>query len=102
MFETGRIVIKTAGRSKGKYGVVLKKPTNSFVLVCGPREITGLKTKKYNIRHLKITEYKLDIDPSADDQTIAQAWKNSGLIEKLKIKIPTQRKKKKKSKETRS
>jgi len=91
MIELGRVVLKIAGREAGKYAVIVEKINNDFVLITGPKSITGVKRRKCNIDHIEPTEHKFEIDSKADDATIESMWKNSGLIEKLEIKVPVKR-----------
>ena len=91
MIEPGRIVLKIAGRESGKYAVIVENTSDNFVLITGPKTITGVKRRKCNIDHIEPTENKLDIDSKADDATIENLWKSSGLIEKLEIKVPVKR-----------
>ena len=100
MLEVGRVCMKIAGREAGKYAVIIDKIDDNFVLITGPKSITGVKRRKCNIDHLEPTEHKFDIDPKADDTSIENLWKNSGLIEKLGIKLPVKREFKKEQNET--
>ena len=92
ILETGRIVLKIAGREAGKYAVVLEKVDDNFVLLTGPKSITRIKRRKCNIVHIEPSEEKLEIPAKADDSTVEDAWKKSGLIKKLKIELPKLRK----------
>jgi large subunit ribosomal protein L14e len=91
MIELGRVVLKIAGREAGKYAVIVENVNDTFVLITGPKSITGVKRRKCNIDHIEPTEHKLEIDSKADDSTIENIWRSSGLIEKLEIKIPVKR-----------
>jgi large subunit ribosomal protein L14e len=91
MIEPGRVVLKIAGREAGKYAVIVERINDSFVLITGPKSVTGVKRRKCNIDHIEPTEYKLEIDSKADDAHIENSWKSSGLIEKLEIKVPVKR-----------
>jgi large subunit ribosomal protein L14e len=91
MIETGRIVLKIAGREAGRYAVIIENVNDDFVLITGPKAITGIKRRKCNIDHIEPTEHKFDIDSKADDATIENMWRSSGLIEKLDIKVPIKR-----------
>lgn len=96
MLEPGRIVLKIAGREAGKYAVIVDAVKDNFVLITGPKSITGVKRRKCNIDHIEPTEHKFDIDSEADDDSIENMWKSSGLIEKLQINVPIKREFKKK------
>jgi len=91
MIEPGRIVLKIAGREAGKYAVIVENVNDSFVLITGPKTITGVKRRKCNIDHIEPTEHKLNVDSKADDATVESLWRSSGLIEKLEIKVPVKR-----------
>jgi len=90
MIEPGRIVMKIAGREAGKYAIIVENVNDNFVLITGPKSVTGVKRRKCNIDHIEPTEHKLEIN-SKDDASIENLWKNSGLIEKLEIKVPVKR-----------
>jgi large subunit ribosomal protein L14e len=96
MLEPGRIVLKIAGREAGKYAVIVDSVKDNFVLITGPKSITGVKRRKCNIDHIEPTEHKFDIESNVDDASIENLWKSSGLIEKLQIKVPVKREFKKK------
>lgn len=91
MIEPGRIVLKIAGREAGKYAVIVENANDNFVLITGPKSVTGVKRRKCNIDHIEPTEHKLNIDSKANDSSIESLWKSSGLIEKLEIKVPVKR-----------
>jgi len=80
--EVGRICVKTAGREAGKLCVVVDVIDKNFVLVTGPKEITGVKRRRANINHLKPTEKKIKIKRRATDEDVIKALKESGELEK--------------------
>lgn len=93
--DIGRICIKTAGRESGKYCVVLKKlvyektKSDSFVLVAGPKLLTGVKRRRSNIQHLKPTAYTLEVKEDATDEEIISAYDKANLITKFNLKKPS-------------
>jgi len=89
MIEIGTICIKTSGREKGKYAVVVKKVDKNFVMITGPKKLTGVKRRRANVLHLQETKYKLPIKEDASDEEVLEAWKKSGLINRLGLKLPT-------------
>jgi len=93
MIEPGRIVLKIAGRESGCYAVIVENINDNFVLITGPKSITGVKRRKCNIDHIEPTEHKFEINSKADDASIESLWRSSGLIEKLEIKVPVKRSK---------
>ncbi|MEM5778497.1 MAG: 50S ribosomal protein L14e [Candidatus Aenigmatarchaeota archaeon] len=91
MIEPGRVCLKIAGREAGLYCVIVERIDDNFVLITGPKTVTGVKRRRCNINHIEPTEHKLEIDSKADDAFIEDIWKKSGLIEKLGIKIPVKK-----------
>lgn len=89
MLEVGTVCMKIGGREAGKYCVVLKKIDKTFVLVTGPKTLTGVKRRKCNINHLEPLPYKLEIKEDASDEEVIQAFKNSVIAKKLELKFPS-------------
>lgn len=93
--EVGRVCIKTAGREAGRYCVVIKKlkdektKSENFVLITGPKLLTGVKRRRANIAHLEPTPYILEIKEDASDEEVIAAYKKAGLITKLNLKLPS-------------
>ena len=91
MLEAGRIVLKIAGREAGKYAVVVENTNDGFVMITGPKAVTGVKRRKCNIEHIEPTEHKFDIKAKATDDSVEKLWRNSDLIKQLEIKVPEKR-----------
>ena len=93
--EVGQVCMKLVGRESGKLCVVLKntadekKKSGSFVMVTGPKLLTGIKRRKANISHLEQTKYNLEIKEDATDEEVYQAWEKSNLIKKFNLKKPS-------------
>jgi large subunit ribosomal protein L14e len=87
--EIGRVCMKIAGREAGEYCVVLKSPEKSFVLVTGPKVLTGIKRRKSNIAHLEPTQHRIEISEDATDDQVAAALQKSGLVKKFGLKMPS-------------
>lgn len=90
VIEVGSVCIKIAGREASRYCVVVKKIDNNFVLVTGPKLLTGVKRRKCNILHLEELPFKLDIKEDANDKEVLEAWKKSGLYKKFNLKLPSE------------
>jgi len=87
--EVGRLCVKTAGREAGRYCVVVKLIDNNFVLVTGPKVLTGVKRRKCNVEHLEPTQYSLKIKEDASEKEVLEAYEKAGLIAKLNLKKPS-------------
>lgn len=88
--EVGTVCMKIAGREAGKYCVVLKKVNESFVLVTGPKLLTGVKRRKANINHLEPLPYNLgELKENASDEEVISAFEKTHLASKLGLKFPS-------------
>lgn len=87
--EVGRVVMKVSGREAGKYAVVLKKIDDNFVLIAGPKILTGVKRRRANVEHLEATQYILEIKEDASDEEVIAAYEKANLIKKLNLKKPS-------------
>lgn len=77
--EIGRVCTKLLGREADKKCVVVEIVNKNFVVVSGPKELTGVKRRRCNIKHLEPWDLKIDIEKGANDDTLKQA------IEKAKL-----------------
>ena len=87
LYEIGRICVKTMGREAGSLCVVIEKKDESYVLVTGPRQLSGVKRRNCNIRHLEPLETILTIAADADDEAIEKAIEEAGLTDRFRTKI---------------
>jgi len=67
----------------------LKSIESNFVLITGPRALTGVKRRKCNVEHLEPTQYSLKIKEEASDKEVLEAYDKLGLISKLNLKKPS-------------
>jgi large subunit ribosomal protein L14e len=93
-FELGSVCVKMDGRESGRYCVVVKpagkeKEKRSFVLVTGPRLLTGVKRRLCNVSHLVSTEYKVEVADGAADEAVLAALEKGGLVNKLNLRMPS-------------
>jgi len=56
----------------------------SFVLVTGPKKLTGVKRRRVNINHIMPLEDKIEIKRAASDDEVAQALEAQGKIDLMK------------------
>ena len=82
--EIGRICIKTRGREKGRKCVVVDLIDKNYVLITGPKSITGVKRRRVNIDHLKPTLEKLKVNRGASDESVEAAVKDEDKMELMK------------------
>ena len=82
--EVGRICVKVAGREAGHKCVIVDLIDKNFVLATGPQEITGVKRRRVNVRHLEPTERSLKIERGANDGDVAKAIEAEKQTEEMK------------------
>ncbi|MCC6017458.1 MAG: 50S ribosomal protein L14e [Candidatus Verstraetearchaeota archaeon] len=90
--EVGRICVKTRGREAGKKCVIVDIIDDKFVLVTGPKSVSGVKRRRSNIKHLEPTEKKIEVKAGASDDEVIEALNKQNLLEYMKepIKIKVQ------------
>ncbi|HNZ87819.1 MAG TPA: 50S ribosomal protein L14e [Methanofastidiosum sp.] len=77
--EIGRVCTKLLGREADKNCVIVDIVNKNFVVVSGPKEITGVKRRRCNIKHLEPWDVKVNVEKGASDETLKQA------IQKAKV-----------------
>ncbi len=87
LYETGRVCVKTMGREAGSLCVVIEKKNESYVVVTGPKNLSGVRRRSCNIRHLEPLETILTIAADSDDEAIQKAIEEAGLTDKFRKKI---------------
>lgn len=85
--EIGRICVKNAGRFAGRKCVIVDVIDENFVLVTGPKELTGIKRKRCNIKHLVPTPEKIEVTKGASDEEVKAALEKAGKLEFMKEKV---------------
>jgi len=88
--EVGRICVKQAGRENGKKCVVIDVMDKSFVLVTGPKKVTGVKRRRVNINHVMPLQEKIEVKRGASDDEVAQVLEAAGKLQEMTqtIKVP--------------
>jgi large subunit ribosomal protein L14e len=79
--EVGRVCVKVAGRESGRKCVIVDVMDKSFVLVTGPKKVTGVKRRRVNINHVAPTEDTVQIKRGASDEEVTQMLEASGKLE---------------------
>lgn len=85
--EVGRICVKIAGREAGRKCVIVDIIDENFVLITGPKEVSGVKRRRANINHIEPLDKKINIKKGASDNEVLEALKSAGLIEFMKERV---------------
>ncbi len=82
--EIGRIVVKTVGREASRKCVIVSIMDKNFVVVTGPKSLTGVKRRRVNISHLAFTPYKIDIKENASDEEVLKKIEEARLLDYMR------------------
>jgi large subunit ribosomal protein L14e len=85
--EVGRICAKLTGREAGRKCVIVDIMDKSFVLITGPKTVTGIKRRRVNINHIEPIQDKIEIKRGASDEEVAEVLKASGKLQEMAQKI---------------
>jgi large subunit ribosomal protein L14e len=81
--EVGRVCVKVAGRESGKKCVIVDVMDKSFVMVTGPKKVTGVKRRRVNINHVAPTEDTIQVKRGASDEEVTQMLEAAGKLEEM-------------------
>ncbi len=81
--EVGRVCVKVAGREAGRKCVIVDVMDKSFVLITGPKTVTGIKRRRANINHIEPLQDRVEIKRGAADEEIAETLKAAGKLEAM-------------------
>lgn len=90
LYRTGRVCVKTVGREAGSLCVIVEKMEDNYVVITGPKHISGVRRRRCNTRHLEPLDTILRITTGADDQAVEKAIQNEGLTEKFRKRVRLQ------------
>ena len=90
--EIGRICVKLLGREAGRKCVIVDIIDHNFVVITGPKELTGVRRRRVNVDHIEPTDKKINIPKGADDTAVLKALKAGGLESFMREKVRIGRK----------
>jgi len=82
--EVGRICVKLTGREAGRKCIIVDIMDKNFVLITGPKNVTGVKRRRANANHVEPLEEKIKIKRGAPDEEVTEALEASGKLEGMK------------------
>lgn len=83
VIDVGRVCRKIAGREAGRLCVVVRVVDDNFVEVTGPKDLTGVRRRRVNVKHLVPLPVRLDVAEGAGDEEVLNALKGTDLYPKL-------------------
>jgi large subunit ribosomal protein L14e len=72
------------GREAGKRCVIVEVIDESFVLVTGPKAVSGVKRRRANVKHLQPLEDLLQISKGASEEEIIDLLDETGKTDYMK------------------
>jgi large subunit ribosomal protein L14e len=88
--EVGRICVKTHGREAGHKCVIADLIDDNFVLVTGPKDVNGTKRRRVNVRHIEMTNDKINLKKGSSDEEVKNALQAAGKLDSMKESIKIQ------------
>ncbi len=85
--EIGRICVKISGREAGRKCVIVDIIDENYVLITGPKSLTGVKRRRCNINHIEILDKKIEIAKGASDEEVMKALESLKLLDFMKERI---------------
>jgi large subunit ribosomal protein L14e len=61
----------------------------SFVLVTGPKKVTGVKRRRVNINHVLPLQDKIEVKRGASDEEVAQVLDAAGKLQEMTQAVKT-------------
>jgi len=80
----GRLAVKLRGRDAGRKCVLVNIIDKNFVIVTGPKQLTGVRRRKVNIDHLLLLPQQIKISKNASDEEVLKALQEENLIDFMK------------------
>jgi len=90
--EIGRICVKVKSRESGRKCVIIDLIDENFVVVTGPKNLTGVRRRKANVNHIESTDKKIEIERGASDEAVAKALEEAGIIDFMKEPVKIEKK----------
>ncbi len=86
--EVGRICVKLLGRETGRKCVVVDVVDKNFVLVTGPKSVTGVRRRRTNVDHLEPTVENVELKKGATDDEVEKALTKGKKSKFMKETLP--------------
>ena len=86
--QVGRICVKRRGREAGHKCVIVDVIDESFVLVTGPKAVSGVKRRRANVKHLQPSGDFLPISKGASDEEVLNLLNKTGKADDMRSPSP--------------
>ncbi|MCE4609898.1 MAG: 50S ribosomal protein L14e [Desulfurococcales archaeon] len=85
--EVGRLCVKVYGREAGRKCVIVDIIDENFVLITGPKQLTGVRRRRANIDHIEPLDKKIEISKGASDEEVLNAITSAGLVDFMRERV---------------
>ena len=85
--EVGRLCVKLYGREAGRKCVIVDIIDENFVLITGPKQLSGVRRRRANIDHIEPLDKKIDIPKGASDEQVLEAIMSAGLVDFMRERV---------------
>ncbi|MCG2881360.1 MAG: 50S ribosomal protein L14e [Acidilobus sp.] len=85
--EVGRLCYKVRGHEAGRKCVIVDIIDENMVLVTGPKQLTGVKRRRANIKHIVPLDRVISISKGASDEEVLKALQEAGLLDFMREKV---------------
>ena len=85
--EVGRLCYKVRGHEAGRKCVIVDIIDENTVLVTGPKQLTGVKRRRVNIKHIAPLDRIISISKGASDEEVLKALQEAGLLDFMREKV---------------
>ena len=85
--EVGRICVKVYGREAGRKCVIVDIIDENFVLITGPKMLSGVRRRRANINHIEPLDAKIDIPRGASDEEVLNKIMEAGLVDFMRERV---------------
>jgi len=72
--DVGRVCLKIKGRERGMKCIIVDIIDRNYVLVTGPKDLTGVRRRRVNISHLEFLDENVNIGKNASDEEVTAAF----------------------------
>ena len=79
--DIGRVCVKLKGKEKGRRCVIVDVIDENFLLVTGPKNLTGVKRRRVNVKHLTFTRDKVSFKRGASDDEVLKTLEGAEIKE---------------------
>ncbi|MEM1681578.1 MAG: hypothetical protein QXY43_02540, partial [Sulfolobales archaeon] len=59
----------------------------NFIVVTGPKSLTGVKRRRVNVKHVEILDKKVEVPRGASDEEVLKAIEAAGLVDFMRERV---------------